>query len=247
MRNVIAIARREWVSYFCSPMAYLVLAFWMIVLGFFFYDYMVACANFFHEAKRFMEASLETVYRVCVFISTLVCPIIAMRLLAEEKKTGTFELLMTAPVREREVVLGKFLGALAFYAVLLVTTLVYAIVLAQFGRVDVGVLASSYLGVLFVGAVFISVGLLISSLTSSQMIAGVISFAVLLVWVLLGNQARALGDEGLRDTLEYIGPFCHLEGFLHGMIDTRGVLYFVSVTALFIFIAIRVLESRKWK
>jgi ABC-2 type transport system permease protein len=181
-------------------------------------------------------------------------PLLTMGLFAQERSEGTIEVLLTAPVSEASVALAKFLATVAFYVVMLVPSVVYAAIIVylgeEIGKPDVGPLLTSYLGLLLAGGLYISIGLFTSALTSSQILAALLSWVVILVfWI--SNQLPALF--GLRNTpagdaLEYLHPLeGHLFHFLRGVIDPADVVYFLSFTALFLFLAVRAIESRKWR
>jgi len=171
VRNVLFIAGKELRSYFVSPVAYVIVAFWLVATGFFFWR-SVDITN---------EASLRNVFGVVTILLLLISPALTMRLLAEESRTGTLELLLTAPVRDWSVVLGKFLGALGLYLVMMGLTLVYPVLLMMLGgNPDWGPIWSGYLGLILLGMSFLAVGLFASALTSNQMVSAVIAFVILL-------------------------------------------------------------------
>jgi ABC-2 type transport system permease protein len=168
-----------------------------------------------------------------------------MRLLAEEKKMGTLELLLTAPVRDSEVIMGKFLGSLGILTAMLALTFYYPILLMWFGDPDWGPIATGYLGLFLLGGASLAVGLFASSLTSNQIVAAVVAGGVLFALWFVGMAADLL-PEALGEVIGYLSLSYHFPDFTRGMIDTRGVIYYLSITVLFLFLAIRSLESSRW-
>jgi ABC-2 type transport system permease protein len=173
-------------------------------------------------------------------------PMITMRLFAEEKRAGTMELLLTYPVRDGEVLAGKFLSALGLYAVLLVLTLLYPALVAYFTRVEWGPILTGYLGLLLVGATFLAVGLLISSLTENQIVAGFVTFGVLLAFWVIGWGADFAGGN-MRTILQYLSITEHMDAFSRGLIDTKDLVYYGTAIALALFMTLRSLESKRWR
>ncbi len=237
MRSSLAIAWKEIQAYFTSPTAYIVAVIFVALTGFFF----VASIN-----SPFPEASIRGYIGPTTFILILLAPALTMRLLAEEQKLGTIELLLTAPVRDWEVVLGKFMAAMAFFVGTLSLTLYYVLLLFLYGNPDIGPLLSGYLGLILYGAAALSVGLLTSSFTSNQIIAAVVAMGILLLLVLVDQASTLVG--GIPSTiLSQIGLSSHFNDFSRGIIDIGSVIYFLSVTLVFLFITIRSLESRRWR
>ena len=235
MRNVLTIAGREFRLYFVSPIAYAVLAAFLVVNGFLF-------ALILFSTR---EASLRDVFANMAVVFLFLSPALTMRLLAEEQRSGTIELLLAAPVRDSEVVLGKFLGCLGFLAVMLGATLYYPLQLFVFGRPDVGPLVTGYLGMLLTASAFMSIGLLASAFTQNQIVAAVVSLmALLLLWVL--SAASSFVGPEVGGLLQYLGLSGHIESFQRGVIDSRDVVYFVSLIIACLFVSVRALESRRW-
>ncbi len=233
MRKVIALTWREISSYFLSPVAYIVLTVFLLFSGFFFYVTMI-------------EASMRGIMSIISFIALLTVPMITMRLLAEETRSGTVEMLLTAPVTDFQVILSKFLGAMAFYCSMLLPTGIYVIILAKLGDLDPGPVFTGYLGLLLLGGVFMSAGIFTSTLTSNQIVAAITALiGLLMLWILGAIPGDTPGVPA--DFLRYVGIIGHLASFAKGVIDTRDVVYYVTVTGFFLFISIRVLESRKWR
>lgn len=237
MRNALTIAQKELNTYFSSPVAYVVTAFFMLVMGYFFYLLLVLTR----------EASLRGLFGNMAVILLFVTPFLTMRLLAEEQRMGTIELLLTSPVRDWQVVLGKFLGALAFLLFMLALTLFYPLLLSRLGAPDWGPMASGYLGIVLIGATCLAVGLFASSLSQNQIVTGFIAFALLIILWLLGAAAQAVGSGPLGSVFDYLAINTHFDDFVRGVIDTQHVVYYLILTALFLFMATRVVEAKRWR
>ena len=238
MSRATVIARRELSSYFYSPIAYVTMFLFLIVAG----------ALFFQDFAPGQPAGMRSLFEWIVWLLVGVLPVLCMGLLAQEWATGTIETMMTAPVEEHEVVLGKFLGSFLFYLVLLAPTLLYVLMLRVFARPDIGPIFSGYLGIVLVGALFISIGLFCSSLTRSQVVAAVSAAAILfLVTIIpwwLGTRATLTG---FWRTVADQAVFRRYTDFSKGVIDTGNLVFFVAATAVFLFLTTKVLESRRWK
>lgn len=236
MRNTLIIAGKETRTYFSSPMAYVVMVVFLGISGFFF------ASNLIYT----QEATVRGFLLPGSFVLMLLCPILTMRLLAEEQKMGTLELLLTAPVRDSEVVLGKFLASLAMLGTMVGLTLYYPLLLFLFGAPDPGPVLSGYLGFLLVGAALLSIGLLASSLTSNQIVAAILALGLSILLWLIGGAAGMVG--GLpAQILVYLSLPSHFGDFSWGIVDTKDVIYYLSVSAVFLFMAIRSLETRRWR
>jgi len=234
LRNTLAIASKEIRGYFTSPIAYVVTAVFLVVTGYFF------AADLLNRQM----ANLRGFLSPGSFVLILVAPLLTMRLFAEEQKMGTLELLLTNPVRDIEVVLGKYLASLVTLAVMLALTLYYPILLSIFGDPDAGPIATGYLGMFLLGAAIMAVGLLASSVTANQIVAAVLGLGILiLLWVMGSlNMTGAVGK-----VLEYLSLPGHFSDFTFGVIDTRNVIYYLSVAAAFVFLTARSLEMRRWR
>lgn len=239
MSRAPTIARRELSGYFFSPIAYVALTLFLATAGFFFY----------RDFQPGQPAGMRTVFDWLVWVLVFIVPVLSMNLLAQEWSSGTIETLMTAPVGETDVVLGKFLGGMLFFVVLLAPTLLYVLVLRFYSNVDYGPIFSGYLGILLVGALFFSIGLFCSSLTRSQVVAAVAAVAILFVitiapWA-LQQQASTLSDFW-RSAVDQ-GVYSRYIDFSRGVVDTGHVVFFIVATAVFLFFTTKVLESRRWK
>jgi len=240
---MLIIAKREFRSYFDSPIAYIVicLSFFALGLMFFFLN------GGFWQLDR---ASVSRLFESAPMgLSFLVVPVVTMRLLAEERRSGTLEMLITLPVKDSDVVLGKYLGALGLVLILVLSTLAYPIIMFKWpwnlGPLDAGPVASGYLGMVLFSAAAVAVGLLISALTESQAVAFFITFFVLGALWLFGDLASKAGGT-LAIVLNYVSFQSRLSNFWRGLVDSRDVVFFLSVTALSLMVAFRALERRKW-
>jgi ABC-2 type transport system permease protein len=194
-----------------------------------------------------MEATLGPLFMFMVVLLTLFVPPLTMRLLAEEARSGTIEVLMTAPVTDTEVVLGKFFGALLFYFALLVPTLAYVGILAAQSSPDYGPIACGYLGLVLIGAMYIAVGTFFSAVTPHQIVSAVASIVVLFVFAYIIGQAAMEAGGSLRVLLQALSVETHYQDFARGVFDSSHVAYFLSGTILFLFVTVKVVESRKWR
>lgn len=235
MRNTTTIALKEFKSYLASPMAYVVTGIFLIATGFFFSI----------SPSTDMQTSINGFLQAGVILLLLFAPLLTMRLLAEERKIGTMELLLTAPVRDSEVILGKFLGSVGILTVMLALTLYYPILLILFGDPDMGPIVTGYLGLLLLGYAALAIGIFTSSLTSNQIVAAVVAIGILLALYFVGMAANLL-PEAIGEVIGYFSLANYFPDFMRGIIDTRGIIYYLSITALFLFLAVRSLENSRW-
>jgi ABC-2 type transport system permease protein len=243
MTPMLIIAKREFRSYFDSPLAYVVICISFLVLG----------AFFFMVGGGFWQTDRATVSQIFALspygLAFLVVPVITMRLIAEEKRSGTLEMLITLPVRDSDVVLGKYLGAMGMVMVLVLASAVYPIAMFKWpwnlGPLDTGPVFAGYLGLTLFCAATVAIGLLISALTDSQAIAFFLTVFVLLALWLLGKLAQYVGGAPVN-VMNFVEFDTRLSGFWRGLIDTRDVVFFLSVTAVCLVVAFRALERRKW-
>ena len=259
MKNIGAFFAKEMRIYFQAPTAYVVMALVLLLAGLFFYDLLssYAAALTYYQYMAQNPGALEQfnvndgivtpLFQNISVLLLLTVPLITMRIFAEEKKTGTDELILTSPVSIPEVVLGKFLAALAFYGILLVLTLHFGAILIKIGNPDLGKLAASYLGLLLLGATFLAVGVFASALTSNQIVAAMVSFSVLLLFWIVGWLAESASAPFLKKALEYASIIDHFEAFGRGVIKLPDVLFYVSVIAFFLFLTVRAVESSRWR
>ncbi len=252
--NTLTIARKELTSYFRSPIAYGVMAFFALIAGYFFY------ASVIYFVRRGIESSMmgqsfpmdmnEFVVRPFFsnvgVIALFLIPMITMRLFAEEKRTGTIELLLTSPIRDWEIILGKFIGALALYTALLVISGLSMLMLFAYGKPDWKPILVGYLGLLLQGAALLAIGTFISNCTKNQIVAGVAGFAVcLMLWIL--SWVSEFGTSIPERVMSYIAVTSHFDSFSKGVLDSKDILYYVSVIFVGLFLTARSMESLRWR
>lgn len=255
MRNAFAIAGKDLRSYFTSPIAYVVLTGFLLLGGWFFFNLL---ANFNQMLMAYSSAPelAETLnlndwvvapllHNLAVVLVILV-PMITMRSFAEEKKSGTYELLMTSPITVTEIVAGKFLGGLVFISLMVLLTGLYPLILIWFGDPEIGIVLSGLLGLLLLGASFVAIGLFTSSLTDNQIIAAVSCLVTLLLLYIISWPAQSAG-EVLGPVLRYLSLTEHFGELVKGVIDTRDLVYFATVIVLALFLTLRSVESLRWR
>lgn len=238
MRNVVPLTQRELAASFFSPIAYVVGCVFLLFTGYYFVQQVLVPGN---------EASMRPLFAVMVSILVFALPLLTMRAVAEELSSGTIETLMTAPVSEAEVLLGKFIGVFAFYAVLLAATIPHLVFLLMFSHPNAGVIAFGYIGMLLIGAMFISVGLFASCCTRHQLLAAVIGMAVLSVFTFVVDFLADFAGPTLRRVLMAMNVPAYFDEFSKGILDTRALVFFVTTTAFFLFLGVKVLESKRWR
>jgi len=238
MRNVVPLTERELVASFFSPIAYVVGCVFLLFSGWYFVTQVLVPGN---------EASMRPLFEAMTAILVFAVPLLTMRAVAEELSSGTIETLMTAPVTDAEVVLGKFVGVLLLYAALLLTTLPHVIILLAYSAAPIGVIVFGYLGLLLIGALYISVGLFASCCTRHQLLAAVIAMAILSIFTFLVDYFAELAGPGLRGVLMAVNVPAYFDEFTKGILDTKSVVFFVTTTVFFLFLATKVLESKRWR
>ena len=258
IRNVALIYNRELKSYFSSLTAYVVIVMFLLVTGYFFYSLLTTFSIVSFQAqtdpmlaKQYQLLNInETVVRPLFgsisIIMLLMTPLLTMRLFSEEKKTGTMELLLTFPVKDGEAILGKFAGCLGILIVMLGMSFPCVVLVDYFGDPEWGVIISGYIGLLMMGAAFISLGIFMSSVTENQIIAAVLSFSALLIFYMVGYSS-GLAGESLGRALEYISFDYHFRNFAKGVLDTSDAAYYLLFTIFFLFLSMRSLESKRWR
>jgi ABC-2 type transport system permease protein len=197
-----------------------------------------------------MGAPMELFFGQTVFfwiVLLFLAPILTMRAIAEERRSGTIEVLLTSPITEGQVVVGKFLGALASYAFLWVPTVVYALLIQHYAHLDWGPVAAGYLGIFGIGCLFLAVGLFASTVSRSQLVAALVSFAILVPLFCAGLLQSLVNAPKLKDALGYLDLWQQMSDFGKGIVDTRPLVYYLTATLLFLFLAARALETRKWR
>lgn len=254
MNNILAIAQKELKAYFASPIAYVVIGLFALMFGYFYYALL---GIFIEQGMRMMglqggptqnvnEQMIRPLFLNASVLLLFLLPMITMRTYAEEKRSGTIELLLTAPLTDFQIIIGKFLGAMAVYAAMLAVTVIHLGVLFAFGTPEWIPIVTGYLGLLLMGACFISVGLLISSFTRNQIVAGTITFAVfLLLWVI--NWVGPLTGPRMSPVLDYLSITSHLDDFTRGVVDTKHIVYYVSFIAFGLFLTARSVDTERWR
>lgn len=253
MRSTLALIRRELSAYFLSPFAYVILAAFLTVTGYFHYLIIKQLTATGPRGIYFpMQFMIRDNWFWLVFL--FIPPLLTMRLLAEERSNGTLEMLLTAPLRTWQIVTSKFIACLGFYVVLWLPTLIYLPVITGSGAyadnvvIDIWPMITTYLGLFLAGAMFLALGLFISSLVKSQIIAAVISFFVGLVFIVLAYwrpEDMDIGGLTYRILFYFTVPLHFERNFGRGLIDTRQIVLYVSVTLFCLFITVRSLESRR--
>jgi ABC-2 type transport system permease protein len=243
MRNIWIVARRELGALFVQPIAYVFAIAITLVTGIFF-----AAQISFSTLQGGVAPDVAQIVSTFTFLTIFAAPAITMRLLAEEQQTGTIELLMTLPVTDLQVVLGKFLAAFLFYAGIVALTLIYPLILLRFGNPDIGPIVTTYLGALLWGAALLGIGLLASALSENQINAFIIAFGIILLLylTLIPAELFTVGDT-LATILSELSLQNHLNSFFDGLLTAKDVLYYLAITAISLFAAARVLESRRWR
>ncbi len=246
MKGILANFSREFRAYFFSPMAYIVAALLLVINGVVFW----LIVSFLNDPRAAIGAPLQLFFGQTFFfwlVLIFVAAVLTMRLLSEERRSGTIEVLMTSPVTEGQVVVGKFLAAFAFFAFLWLPTLAYPALLAYYSEVDWGPVATGYLGILGIGSLFLAMGVLASSLTRSQLVAAVITFAGLVFMIVVGFVENLVTDESWKQVVGNLNLMQHMDDFGKGVVDTRWLVYYLSATVLLLFLSARVLENKKWR
>jgi ABC-2 type transport system permease protein len=237
LRNVGTIAGKELYGYFASPIAYLVITAFLVMNGYLFSIILLSSHS----------ASLTSEFGDMAIILLFLSPAITMRLLSEEQRQGTIELLLTSPLREAELVLGKWLAAMGFFLVMLVLTAPYPLFLLKYGSPDMGTIAGGYVGIILLEGAFLAIGLLMSSFTQNQVVALALSFGVLLVLWLLQGAGQNFGSGGGAAVAQYIALAPHFDSFTSGNIQLKDLVYYASVILIALFLTVRSIETRRWR
>ncbi|MCX6553604.1 MAG: ABC transporter permease subunit [Candidatus Aminicenantes bacterium] len=234
MKNIRHILGKELKSYFIAPIAYIVIAIFLLVTGWFFFS------TFF----LYNQASLRNFFSLLPIIFSFIIPAVTMRLFSEELHVGSYEVLMTLPLTFWEVIVGKFLAAVMFVMIMLLPTLSYAVTIAVLGRLDLGPIVGGYIGAIFLGALFSAIGLLASALTRNQIIAFIIGMSICFALTLIDKMLFFL-PESLLGVLEYIGADFHFQNIAKGILDSRDILYFASASFMALYAGNLVMQGKK--
>jgi ABC-2 type transport system permease protein len=237
MSPAIAIAKREIRTYFYSPIPYIVATIFVMLTGFF--CFWILLLERQAEMRGYFGGLVP-------WLLPILMPAVSMRLLAEEKGSGSLEMLITMPVRDWEVVVGKFLASLAFLAVMVGLTGIFAFSITFIGPLDKGAAFSAYLGMFLQAAAYTSIGLMASSFTRNQIVAFIVGFAICFVLFLFGKVTQLM-PRSLQPVLQFLGTDAHFENIGRGVLDSRDILYYLSIMVVSLVVATVSLESRKWK
>jgi ABC-2 type transport system permease protein len=256
MSNILAIAHKELKSYFASPIAYIVIGFWALLYGYFF----VALLNYFvrqsmqmgqfgmqgPQAMNVNQQLIRPLLQNVLILILFLMPMVTMRSYSEEKRSGTIELLLTSPLTDFQIIMGKFLGAMALYGAMLAVTLIHVGLLFIYGRPEWKPLVTAYVGLLLMGGCFISVGLFISSLTKNQIVAGMVTFAVfLMLWII--TWIGSFSGPTIDKLTQYLSIVDHYDDFGKGVIDTTHLIYYVSFITFGLFLTAKAVDSERWR
>jgi ABC-2 type transport system permease protein len=256
MTNILAIAQKELKAYFASPIAYIVIGFWALLYGYFF----VAILSFFvrqsmqmnqfgMQGPQSMNVNQQLIRPLLQNVNILVLflmPMVTMRTYSEEKRSGTIELLLTSPVTDFQIIIGKFLGAMALYGCMLAVTLIHIGLLFIYGQPEWKPIVTTYIGLLLFGGCFVSLGLFISSLTKNQIVAGMVTFAVfLLLWII--TWIVSFSGPTVDKITQYISILDHLDDFGKGVLDTTHIIYYLSFISFGLFLTAKSVDSERWR
>ena len=237
MRNMKAIYMKEMKSYFNSPMAYIFLIIFAVINGYFF------TRTFF----LFKQSDMRSLFNIIPLVYIFFIPAVTMSLIAKEKNLGTMEVMSTLPLKDMDFVLGKFLAALSLIVIGLFITLIHFFTLTQVGtNIDYGAIFTGYLGLALAGAVYSSVGTFASSVTDNQVVAFIIGIFIVIIFFLMDKMLMFV-PMSLTGLIQFLSVDYHLSNISRGVIDSRNLIYFSSVVGFFLFMAVRVLEIRKWR
>ena len=251
MGNILAIAHKELKGYFSTPIAYVVIGFFALLWGYFYYSILLffTSQSMRTSTQTALDMNQELIRPLLLNASVImlfVLPLITMRTYSEEKRSGTIELLLTSPLTDVQIILGKFLGAMSLFASLLLVSLPHVILLFAYGNPEWKPLATGYLGLLLMGGCFVSVGLLISSLTKNQIVSGMVTFAVFLfLWII--NWVSSFTGPTTQAILNYLSITEHFDDFTKGVLDTKHLVYYLSVMSFGLFLTARSVDTERWK
>ena len=253
MRNIIAMADKELRSYFASPIAYIIIGLFSLLFGWFFYMYLTVFVRQSEQMMQFgggaaniNQQMIRGVLLNSAVIILFVMPMITMRTYSEEKRSGTIELLLTSPLTDTQIVLGKFFGAVALYALMLAVTWIHIGILFIYGNPEWKPILSGYLGLLLMGASFLSIGLLISSLTKNQIVAGMGTFAVLLLLWTMNWMSESAGP-AMQKVLSALSITDHFDDFSKGVIALSHLVYYLSFITFGLFLTAKSVDSERWR
>ncbi len=255
MRNILAIAHKELKSYFTGPIAYIAIGLWALLYGYFF----IAILQYFvrqsmqmgqfgmgPQALNVNQQLIRPLLQNVTIMILFTMPMVTMRTYSEEKRSGTIELLLTSPLTDFQIVMGKFLGAMALYGIMLAVTLIHVGLLFIYGNPEWKPIVTAYLGVLLLGGCFVSLGLFISSLTKNQIVAGMTTFAVfLLFWII--TWVGSFSGPTVDKLTQYLSIIDHLDDFTKGVIDTSHLIYYLSFITFGLFLTVKSVDTERWR
>jgi len=255
MSNILAIAHKEIKSYFVSPIAYVVVGLFAVLFGVFFVSSLSFLLRISLQAGMMQGAPPININEYMIrpllgntgVIMLFVLPMITMRSYAEEKRSGTIELLISSPLTDWQIILGKFLGALCLFVLMLAVTGIHIAILFWYGEPELAPILSGYLGLFLMGASFISIGLLISSATKNQVVAGMVTFAVLLLFWVISWLGDPTGGSTTSQVLAYLSVLDHFDDFSKGVIDTSHLTYYASFIIFGLFLTAKSVDSERWR
>lgn len=256
MRTIWAICKRELLAFFVSPIAYFVITGFTLLVGFFFFNHLSYFAQLVEmsamislrgrDLPNLNQTVIEGVYQTMVVILVFLIPLLTMRTIAEEKKKGTFELLITSPVSVSQIVLGKFLSLAIVLIIMLSVNLIFPALLITYGDPEIPPIVSGFLGLVLCSLGFASIGMAVSSFTENQVVAGVISMVTLLLLYVIQAPAESLGGTA-AEVVRYLSPVDQLQDLLRGIITLKSITYFVSLIVVGLFLSQRALEAYRWR
>ncbi len=254
MRNVVAIAQKELKSYFASPIAYIVIGVFALLFGYF---YITILAYFVRQSMTMgqfggapsmnvNQQMIRPLIQNFLILLLFMLPAITMRTYSEEKRSGTIELLLTSPITDFQIVLGKFFGALALYSIMIGVSLIHILLLFVYGRPEWKPIVTAYLGLVLMGGCFISVGVFISTLTKNQVVSYMLTFAVFLfLWII--NWIGSFAGPTIDSLTQYLSIVDHFDDFGKGVIDTTHLIYYLSVITFGLFLTAKSVDSERWR
>lgn len=247
--KTLSIARKELAGYFFSPLAYVIGALFLCVCAFKF----ISPPGFWMGSREFFilvphqTASLRSLFEMMALAMTVVGPLLTMRLVSEEFRSGTIETLMTAPVTDTQVILGKFLGVFIFYMTLLASTVVFLVLMYIFAQPDLGVMVMGYIGMILLGLGFLAVGVFTSTLSRHQLLAAVASIVLLSIFTVLMESVSIHTPAPFNRIAANLNAMTYLSRFARGQFDSCGLVFFVTMAGGFLFLSVKMLESRRWR
>ena len=247
MKGFVPILKRELLSLFVTPIAWVVSAAFLLLQGLYFFFLILSFSA--HEDVILGMGPVESFFGQSAFFYfplVLICPVLTMRLFAEERKTGTIESLLTAPVTPAAVVLGKYVATFLVYVAMWTPTVLYMVILSSYGEIDWRLVATGYSGAMLVGAAYLAIGALASALTTSQLAAAVASTGFILAFFVMGFAAGAVGEGSTRTMLEHIAVSSLVNDFSRGLVDSRRLVFWLSFAAVPLYATVRIVESWRW-